>query len=236
VEESLNFVSSHDALLTLGIKPDRPETGYGYIQINGIPPLEFGKSMFRKVKTFTEKPDIQLARVFMESGDFYWNAGIFFWSIQTIIKSFEKFLPDLNTAFHNGLLIYETPEEKEFIAKTYSVCNSISIDYGIMEKADNTFVLATDFGWSDLGTWGSLYDRVEKDKSNNAVIGDNIFIYDVKDSLISVPEEKLVILQGLENYIVVESDDILLVCKRDEEQRIKQFVNDVKIRKGEEYG
>lgn len=236
VEESLNFVAHHNALLTLGIKPDRPETGYGYIQINATQALPYGKSEFRQVKTFTEKPNLELAKVFLESGEFYWNAGIFFWSVESILESFEKYLPDLNTAFKNGMLIYGTKEEREFIAKTYSVCNSISIDYGVMEKADNAYVLATDFGWSDLGTWGSLYDRIDKDKSRNAIIGDHVFIYDVKDSLISVSKGKLVVLQGLENYIVVESDDILLVCRKDEEQRIKQFVNDVKISKGEKYG
>ena len=236
VRESLKFVAAHNTLLTLGIKPDRPETGYGYIQVNGGHSLEFGKSEFKKVKTFTEKPDVELARVFIESGDFYWNAGIFFWSLKAILSSFEKYLPDVNSAFSQGIEIFETPEEKEFISKTYSTCSSISIDYGIMEKADNTYVLATDFGWSDLGTWGSLYDRKEKDRSNNAVIGDNIFIYDVKNSLISVPEGKLIVLQGLENFIVVESDDILLVCRKEEEQKIKQFVNDVKISKGDSYG
>ena len=236
VKEGLGFVKDHDALLTLGIKPDRPETGYGYIQINKGKPFEYGKSVFRKVKTFTEKPDHELAKLFLESGDFYWNAGIFFWSVNAILNSFEKFLPDLNTAFVNGMLIYETAEEKDFVEKTYSTCSSISIDYGIMEKAGNAFVLTADFGWSDLGAWGSLYDRIDKDVLKNVIIGDNVFVYDVKNSLISVPKGKLVVLHGLDNFIVVESDDILLVCRKDEEQRIKQFVNDVKISKGEDYG
>jgi mannose-1-phosphate guanylyltransferase len=236
VEEGLAFVGANDVLLTLGIKPDKPETGYGYIQINGENGVEFGKSVFKKVKTFTEKPNLELAKIFLESGDFFWNAGIFFWSVNSILTSFEKFLPDVNIAFKSGESVYETNGEKSFIEKTYSVCSSISIDYGVMEKADNAYVLPTDFGWSDLGTWGSLYDRKEKDANQNAVIGENVFAFDVKNSVISAPTNKLIVLQGLDNYIVVDSDDILLICKKDEEQRIKHFVNDVKISKGEHYG
>ncbi len=235
VSEGLNFVEAHDVLLTMGIKPDRPETGYGYIQSNGGKSIEYGKSVFRKVKTFTEKPNEELAKVFIQSGDFYWNSGIFFWNIKSIINAFERFLPDVDKSFKAGSLFYGTDEEKEFIKKTYSVCNNISIDYGVMEKADNVYVLISDFGWSDLGTWGSLFDLKEKDSNNNAIVGDSIFLYDVSNSLINVSKDKLVALQGLDNYIVVENKNYLLICRKSEEQRIKQIVNDVKLSKGDKY-
>jgi mannose-1-phosphate guanylyltransferase len=235
LERGLDFVSSNESLLTLGIKPSRPETGYGYIQINGdSEPIKVNESL-RKVKTFTEKPDYEMAKVFFESGDFYWNSGIFFWSLQTILAAFDRFLPDVDSLFKEGIDSYNTPEEKNFIDQTYTNCKNISIDYGIMEKADNVFVLCSDFGWSDLGTWGSLYDQLSKDETNNAVLGESVFKYDLKGCLVNVPTDKLVVLQGLEDYIVVESDDILLVCRKQEEQKIKQFVNDVKLKKGDQF-
>jgi len=235
VVAGLDFVGSHDALLTLGMVPSRPETGYGYIQANGEKVVEKLGNTYRKVKTFTEKPDLKLANIFLKSGDFYWNSGIFFWSLKSIIQAFEFYLPEISTSFEDGTQIYNTAGEANFIEKTYAGCKNISIDYGIMEKADNVYVLTTDIGWSDLGTWGSLFEQKSKDINNNALIGDNIFIYDVKDSLVSVSGKQMVVLQGLENFIVVQSDDILLVCKREEEQRIKVFVNDVKISKGEKF-
>lgn len=235
VKAGLDFVESHDALLTMGMDPNRPETGYGYIQANDEKAIEKAGNAFRKVKSFTEKPDIKLAQIFLKSGDFYWNSGIFFWSLKSILQAFEFYLPEINSSFAEGNSVYGTLDEKAFIEKTYAGCKSISIDYGIMEKADNVYVLTTDIGWSDLGTWGSLYDQKEKDLNNNALIGENIFSYDVKDTLVRVSGEKLVVLQGLEGYIVVQSDDILLVCKRDEEQRIKLFVNDIKISKGDKF-
>ena len=234
VKEGLRFVSEHEALLTIGIKPSRPETGYGYIQLN-TEHIKTGNSHMKKVKTFTEKPDLKLAQVFVDSGEFVWNAGIFFWSVKTIHNAFNDHLPEVYAAFNEGQAVYGTPGEKEFVEKTYSACKNISIDYGVMEKADNVYVLISDFGWSDLGTWGSLYDQVDKDKEGNAVMGKNVYLYDVKDSLINVPQEKLVVIQGLENCIVVDSGDVLLICRTEEEQRIKNFVNDVKIGKGEEY-
>jgi mannose-1-phosphate guanylyltransferase len=235
VKAGLEFVGLHDALLTLGMDPSQPETGYGYIQANGDNAIETQGNHFRKVKTFTEKPDIKLAYTFLKSGDFYWNSGIFFWSLKSIIRSFEDHLPEISSSFEEGESVYGTEMEPEFIEKTYGACKNVSIDYGIMEKAENVYVLTTDIGWSDLGTWGSLFDQKGKDGKNNALIGENIFLYDVKNSLVSVSGEKLVVLQGLEDYIVVQSDEILLVCKRNEEQRIKQFVNDVKISKGETF-
>jgi mannose-1-phosphate guanylyltransferase len=225
---------NRDALLTLGIKPDRPETGYGYIQIsNGE--VAGTSEYLSKVKTFTEKPDYELAKVFYESGDFFWNSGIFIWSLNSIMNSFDKYLSEVNSIFREGINFFNTDKENEFILKTYSKCNNISIDYGIMEKADNVYVLCSDFGWSDLGTWGSLYEKLEKDKNKNTITGNTVFDYDVKGSIIRVPEDKLVVLQGLEDYIVIDTDDILLVCKKGDEQKIKQFVNDVKLSKGDEY-
>ncbi len=232
--DGFEFVRNNDALLTLGIKPDRPETGYGYIQVlNG---KKFGtKSNLNKVKTFTEKPDYDLAKVFFESGEFFWNSGIFIWSLSSIMNAFDKHLPEIDSLFREGIRFYDTDKENEFILKTYSKCKNISIDYGIMEKADDVYVLCSDFGWSDLGTWGSLFENLKKDKNNNAITGQNVFDYDVKGSVIKVSDDKLVVLQGLEDYIVVETDNILLICKKKDEQKIKQFVNDVKLRKGEGY-
>lgn len=235
VEAGLEFVRRNDALLTLGMEPSRPETGYGYIQANGDKGIDIKGNHFRKVKTFTEKPDIKLAEVFLKSGDFYWNSGIFFWSLNAILQAFESYLPEISSSFEDGMGLYGSPAEYQFIEKTYSGCKNISIDYGIMEKAENVYVLTTDIGWSDLGTWGSLIEQKEKDKDNNAVSGENVFLYDVKDSLINVSGEQIVVLQGLEDYIVVQTEEVLLVCKRNEEQRIKHFVNDIKISKGEEY-
>jgi mannose-1-phosphate guanylyltransferase len=235
VQAGLEFVASHDSLLTLGMEPIRPETGYGYIQAIGEKAIETRGSFFRKVKSFTEKPDIKLAQIFLKSGDFYWNSGIFFWSLKSILKGFESYLPEISSSFEEGDSVYGTKDEEVFIEQTYSGCKNISIDYGIMEKADNVYVLTTDLGWSDLGTWGSLFDQKEKDLKNNALIGENIFLYDVNNSLVRVSGEKLVVLQGLDDYIVVQSEDILLICKRDEEQKIKQFVNDIKISKGDKF-
>ena len=235
VQKGLTFVEENDALLTLGIQPSRPETGYGYIQITGDKSsIEVNKS-FRKVKTFTEKPDLKMANLFLESGDFFWNSGIFFWSLNSIMASFNMYLSDVNSLFEEGKGIYNTDDEQEFISKTYTRCKNISIDYGIMEKADNVHVLCADFGWSDLGTWGSLYDMSKKNKDDNYVTGDNIFTYDTKNCLINMPDNKLTVIQGLDDYIVVNSDGILLICKKEDEQKIKQFVNDVRLEKGEDY-
>ncbi len=234
ITKALEIAGSENVLLTLGIEPNRPETGYGYIQANTrqVP----GKpDNLRKVKTFTEKPDIDLARVFFESGEFYWNSGIFIWSLDTIIRSFKQFLPDVDSLFASGMDIYGTDKEEDFITEIYSTCKNISVDYGIMEKAEDVYVFFSDFGWSDLGSWGSLYEHSSKDNSGNMVSGNNVFAYDVKDSIVNFPDGKIVVLQGLEGYVVVESANILLVCRKEDEQRIKQFVNDVKIKKGEEY-
>jgi mannose-1-phosphate guanylyltransferase len=235
VQKGLDFVTNNDCLLTLGIQPNRPETGYGYIQINGDKTrIELNKS-FRQVKTFTEKPDLPMAELFIQSGDFFWNSGMFFWSLSTIMKAFNSFLPDINELFSQGKEFYNTNKESEFINRVYPNCKNISIDYGIMEKAENVFVLCSDFGWSDLGTWGSLYEMLGKDDDNNSVTGSNVFVYNSQNCLINLPDNKLAVIQGLDDYVVVESDNILLICRKQDEQKIKNFVNDVRIEKGEEY-
>ncbi len=232
VDQAFQFVNENDSLLTLGILPRRPETGYGYIQVEQNNIVECAGAKINSVKTFTEKPDLKLAKVFMESGEFFWNSGIFFWSLKSILKAFKSYLPEINQAFSEGIALYETSKEEKYIEDTYAECKNISIDYGIMEKAENVYVLTAEFGWSDLGTWGSLYEQGQKDKNNNMINAGNTFLYDTKESVVSAQGEKLIVLQGLENFIVVDSDDVLLVCKKDQEQRIKNFVNDIKLEKG----
>jgi mannose-1-phosphate guanylyltransferase len=188
-----------------------------------------------KVKTFTEKPDIDLARVFLESGDFYWNSGIFIWSLKSIMKAFEKHLPDMYSAFDEGRKIFGTKEESKFIGKTYTECKSISIDYGIMEKAENVYVMWTDIGWSDLGTWSSLYEHTDLDRNGNAISGGNVFSYDNRGNIFNIKPGKVAIIQGLDDYIVVDSDDVLLVVKKEEEQNIKNYLEDVKREEKENY-
>lgn len=234
IEQGLEFTSQNNALLTIGIQPSRPETGYGYIQANGDKALK-NNSNIRKVKTFTEKPNIDMAKVFFESGEFYWNSGIFIWSLESIMHSFELYMPDLNNQFNESIDLIGSPKEKDFINNLYPRSKSISIDYAIMENAENVYVLTADFGWSDLGTWGSLYTHLDKDENENAVSGKNVFLYNSQNCVVNIPNEKLAVLHGLNDYIVVESDKMLLICKKDEEQKIKDFVNDVKMKKGEDY-
>ncbi len=234
IREGLSFVSDKNAMLTLGIKPSRPETGYGYIQVNGSRNVQENNNIF-KVKTFTEKPNKELAKVFHESGEFFWNSGIFIWSLESIMNAFETHLPEINQLFKEGIDLYNTDKEEEFIAETYSDCKNISIDYGLMEKADNVYVYCSDFGWADLGTWGSLHENISKDENKNSIIGDKVFAYGLKNCIVNMPEDKLVVLQGLEDYIIVDSDGILLVCRKEDEQEIKQYVNDVKLKLGDKY-
>jgi mannose-1-phosphate guanylyltransferase len=234
VKQGLEFVAANDALLTLGIVPSRPETGYGYIQSIEKKVKAYESLHLRKVKTFTEKPNLELAQVFLNSGDFYWNAGIFFWSLITIMNSFEMHLPEIHSLFKDGEGAYGTKHEKAFIHETYGNCRNISIDYGIMEKADNVFVLVSEFGWSDLGTWGSLYEQLHKDERNNSVSGKHVFMYESSGTLVNVQDHMLVVLQGLEDYIVVQNENIILVCKREDEQKIKQYVTDIKTEIGDD--
>ncbi|MCT4581821.1 MAG: mannose-1-phosphate guanylyltransferase [Flavobacteriales bacterium] len=232
-ERSINLAleqsKQDDLLITLGIKPSRPDTGYGYIQF-----CEAEKSIsseIKKVKTFTEKPKLDMAKQFLESGDFYWNSGMFIWSAKSIIKAFETHLNDIHVLFNNGLALFNTQEEQAFIEDVYPQCKSISIDFGIMEKANNVLVLLADLGWSDLGTWGSLYEHIDLDERKNAVVGEKVLTYDCKDNIIMMPDDKLVVIEGLMDYIVVESEQTLLICKKRNEQKIKQFVNDIKANK-----
>lgn len=231
---ALKAAAQNKSLLTLGVKPSRPDTGYGYIQYleksisEKIPEI-------KKVKTFTEKPNLEIAKSFLASGDFLWNSGIFIWSLKSIMRAFKQYLEEVDSLFAKGTGLYSTANEIEFIDKTYAVCKNISIDYGIMEKAENVYVLPVDFGWSDLGTWGSLYEIREKDKHNNAVMGNNVMMYNANNCIVNVPKEKLVVLQGLNNYIVVEDNNSLLVCRKEDEQQIRQIVTDVKLEKGEKF-
>lgn len=234
IKTAIKAASENDWLLTLGIKPSRPDTGYGYIQFLEGKVYAEDEHLY-KVKTFTEKPNLEIAKSFLESGDFLWNSGIFIWSLKNIMSAFETHLDDVDKLFRQGEGIYNTSEEKDFIENIYSVCRNISIDYGIMEKAENVYTLAVDFGWSDLGTWGSLYTIREKDSDNNAVVGNNAMLYNSKNCIVNVPKDKLVVLQGLDDYIVVEDDNTLLVCRKEDEQQIRQFVADVKVEKGEKY-
>ncbi len=233
MQQGLNIADQKQALLTLGIRPTRPDTGYGYIQYVESD-KEKEKSAY-KVKTFTEKPTKEIARKFIKSGDFLWNSGIFIWNVQTILNSFKSHLPDIYDVFQEGKEAYNTPEEKTFIDEAYTLCTNISIDYGIMEKADNVYVIPANFGWSDLGTWSSLYENLGKDYLGNAVIGKNVMVYDTSDCMVNVPEEKLVILKGLKDFIVVEANDILLIAPKSEGQNIKQILADVKRYKGDKF-
>ena len=230
IEKGLSFVSQSENLLTLGIKPNRPETGYGYIQI-----AEPVGNNFYKVKTFTEKPELELAKVFVESGEFYWNSGLFMWNVNTIIKVGESLLPDLASKLAPGKNVYGTPLEKQFIDANFPACPNVSIDFGVMEKADNVYVSLGDFGWSDLGTWGSLYELSPKDEDGNVSLKCKSLLYDSRDNIVALPENKLAVVEGLEGYLIAESDNVLLICKKDEEHAIRKYVNDAQIKIGEEY-
>lgn len=230
IKEGLTFVQNNDVLLTLGMKPNRPETGYGYIQIG-----KQKEGNISRIKTFTEKPNLELAKVFLESGEFLWNSGIFLWNVKTILNAFDELLPDIASRFNSGQEFFNTPREAEFINNIFPACPNISIDYGILEKASNVFVLSADFGWSDLGTWGSLHDLSNKDENNNAVLKCDAMLYECENNLISVPSDKLVVLHKLNGYIVSESGNVLMVCKKEDEQEIRQFVIDANLKKGEEF-
>jgi len=230
INEGLTFVSNHKTLLTLGMKPNRPETGYGYIQIDAQQ-----IDNINKVKTFTEKPDIELAKVFVESGEFMWNSGIFLWNVQTILDAFDKLLPDIASRFNSGKEYFNTPAEAKFIDSIFPACPNISIDYGILEKASNVYVITADFGWSDLGTWGSLHDLSDKDAENNAVLKCKAMFYNSHDNLISLASGKLAVLSDMDGYIVSESENVLLICKKEKEQEIRQFVIDIQMKVGEDY-
>lgn len=232
IVNGFKFVESHDALLTLGIKPNRPETGYGYIQIGEKTDAE-GIS---QVKTFTEKPDIDIARIFVESGEFFWNSGIFLWSAKSILNALHNYAPDVYCKFEPGLDKFGTDEEKDFINANFQACPNISIDFAVMEKTPNVYVSCVNFGWNDLGTWGVLYEYSPKTKEGNVTQNCNAMLYNCNNNMIAIKKEgKLVVASGLKNFIIADSDDVLLICPQAEEQRIKQFVNDVKSSFGDKY-
>ena len=232
IEIGFSMVENNDVLITLGIEPTYPNTGFGYIQYTEDEKLS---EEVKKVKLFTEKPEYEMALQFIKSGDFLWNAGIFIWSLNSIEKAMQQYLPEIYELFNQGTEFYNTEEEDGFIDVTYSACPSISIDYGLMEKASNVYVMPSSFGWSDIGTWNALYEQRDKDANTNAYVGKNVMTYEVNNCLINTPKDKLVVLQGLDDYIVVDSEDILMICKKSEEQRIKHFVTDVEVEKGNEY-
>jgi mannose-1-phosphate guanylyltransferase len=230
IAHALNFIETHDVLLTMGIKPTRPDTGYGYIQhneenINGV----------FKVKAFTEKPEKELAKTFIKSGDFLWNSGTFVWTAKAINKAIQEHLPEVHEAIAAIEDDFFTEREERAVHSAYTQCTSISIDYGVMEKADNTYVLPADFGWSDIGTWASLYEVYEKDYLENAVKGNRVQIYDGSDNMIVAPKDKLVVINGLKDYCVIDTDDVLMIFKKDREQEVKKITADLKGKKLEKY-
>lgn len=223
---AMDSAAKNQRLITLGMHPNRPETGYGYIQY--IP----DSAAVKKVKTFTEKPELELAKKFIESGDFVWNSGIFVWSAKSIITSFENYLPDLAEIFSDGEEAYFSTNEKLFINKAYTQCVNISIDFGIMEKAENVYVLLADIGWSDLGNWESLHEIREKDEDNNAKPG-NVLCFNSSGNIVTTDQSKLIVLHDLHNYLVSEENGVILICKKNAEKEVKEIVNAVKNHKGE---
>ena len=230
-DHALSFVEHLNAFVTLGIKPTYPNTGYGYIQHDTI---EAAPGIF-KVKTFTEKPNLELAKTFIASGDFLWNAGIFFCKIKNILAAFEKYLPEMYEVFAAEKEKFNTRDEASAIEEIYPQCSNISIDFGIMEKADNVYVIPASFGWSDLGTWNSAWENMEKDDHGNAIAGKKVVIIDASKSMVHVPDNKLVVLQGLDDFIVVDTKDALLICKKEKEQEIKEYLAEIKRNMGDKY-
>ena len=230
VTRGLDFVARYPYLLTMGIQPNRPETGYGYIQM--------GKEEidgFSRVKTFTEKPDFELAKVFVGSVEFAWNSGIFLWGVNTIIDSIHEHVPDIAMRFDKGLGKFGTEKEMAFIKKEFPACPNISIDYAVMEKEKNVFVQRADFGWSDVGSWGAFYEKSPKTETGNVIRNCKTVLSGCENNIFAAKQEKLVVASGLKDYIVVDDDDILLICPLSEEQKIKQYVNEVKANFGDEY-
>ena len=226
-----DFIEKHDALLTLGIKPNRPETGYGYIQVGN----ESDTAGISKVKTFTEKPNLELAKVFIATGEFFWNSGMFLWSASSIVNAIRSYAPDIADCFDAIADDFGTPREMESIKNNFESCPNISIDFAVMEKAPNVYVQCVNFGWNDLGTWSVLHDYSPKNREGNVTQNCKALLYNCKDNMIAVRRDKLVVASGLKDYIVADADDVLLICPIAEEQRIKQFVNDVKASFGDKY-
>ncbi len=232
IDLALRQAAEDDRLVTLGIMPSRPDTGYGYIQFQDAPKPH---PRVKKVKTFTEKPDHETALRFLESGDFLWNAGIFIWSLKSIMKALRTHLPELDSLFSEGAGMYGTVKEQEFIAQAYPQCQSISVDHGIMEKADNVYTIVSDLGWSDLGTWGSLYTHLPKDAQENGAVGGMVKLYDSHRNMVHMHDDRLLVMQGMEDMIVVSTEDALLICRKQDEQQIRTFVNDLKTETDDRY-
>lgn len=228
IQEGLDFVKNNKYLLTLGVIPNRPETGYGYIQKSRE---KEGYPNIQEVKSFTEKPDLELANIFIKSGDFIWNSGIFLWNVNTIIEAYKKHLSSLIGLFEDGLGYINTNKETEFISNIYAETHAISIDYGILEKADNVCVLCADFGWSDLGTWKSYHELSQKDNNNNVIKNNNHELVDTKNCIINISNDKTIVIQGLDNYLITENNDTLLICNRDYEESIKKISEKINIKK-----
>ena len=222
INDCMKFTSDTDAIITLGMKPSRPETGYGYIQANLAAPSLRNKGIFR-VDSFREKPDLATAQKYIKESNYFWNAGIFIWNVNTIVNAFRMYQPKLAKIFESMLPVYGTPDEQETVNQKFPTCENISVDYAIMEKADEIFVCPADFGWSDLGTWGSLQTQSKRDLYGNAAIGQDVQLFECHNCMVHTAQEKKVVVQGLDGYIVAEHDDTLLICKLSEEQRIKQF-------------
>lgn len=229
--KALDFVESVNSLVTIGIKPTHPNTGYGYIQHEM---MQAAPDVF-KVKTFTEKPSEEIAKAFIASGDFLWNAGIFTWKVSAVLTAFESHLSEVYEVFAAEKEHFNTATERQAIERIYPQCTNVSVDFGVMEKASNVFVIPASFGWSDLGTWNSAWDNMEKDYFGNAVVGKNVMVVDANNCMVHAPDKKLVLLQGLRDYIIVDTEDALLICKKDKEQQIKEYVAEVKRNMGEHY-
>ena len=230
IREALAYTKDRDVLVTLGIKPSRPDTGYGYIQYH-----DGGNESLKKVKTFTEKPHLELAKQFVESGEFVWNSGIFIWNGRTIMAALQEFLPEMAEIFEEASSAYYTDREKAAIDKAYSQCKNISVDYGIMEKSQQVYMLPADFGWSDLGTWKSLYELSDgKDAAGNVVDG-NAMVYGTTNSIIKVSSGKLLVVHGLDDFIIAESNDVIMIVPKSEEQKVKDFVADTKAQKDKRF-
>lgn len=230
-DQAFSFVEERDALVTIGIKPNHPNTGYGYIQFD--PEAKTGEVF--DVKTFTEKPNLEMAQTFLASGDFLWNAGIFTWSVDSILAALEKHAPEINELFQAERNAFQTSAEAEAVERIYTQCVNTSIDIAVMEKAENAYVIPANFGWSDLGTWNSAWDNMEKDYFGNAVVGKQVMVVDANNCMVHAGADKLMVLQGLKDYIIVDTPDVLLICKRDQEQAIKEYVAEVKRNFGEQY-
>ena len=222
VKSAMSFTSESDAIVTLGMRPSRPETGYGYIEADLSSASARNAEIYR-VDSFREKPDLATAEKYIRRSNYLWNAGIFIWSAKTIVNAFRVYQPAMARLFEELLPYYGTAKEQEMINAQYAQCENISVDYAIMEKAEEIFVFPASFGWSDLGTWGSLHEHTPHDGYNNSALGGNITLYETRNCMIHTLQEKKVVVQGLDGYIVAENDDTLLICKISEEQRIKQF-------------